>query len=131
MAKGVVRKIDELGRITLPIEYRRSLDLKKGKRVGLYLADNEIYLSTKQEDFIGMTRPLDRLGRIVIPIEFRSELEYTEHQKVDLYIKGEEICIQKKSGVCAICGQTEKLKQIKEKHICNSCVQEISSMGRA
>lgn len=127
MVKGIVRKIDQLGRITIPIEYRKTIDLKAGNKVGLQLEGKTIHI-VKQDNFIGMTRPLDELGRIAIPIEIRRELGFTERQKVDLYIKEEEICIQKKSNACAICGRTGelfKLEKIKEVHICNSCIQNL------
>ena len=31
MAKGIVRKIDELGRITLPMEYRKTFGVEVGE----------------------------------------------------------------------------------------------------
>lgn len=39
---GVVRKIDELGRIVLPIELRRTLDLNEGDPVEFYVDGEEI-----------------------------------------------------------------------------------------
>lgn len=42
MLKGIVRHIDELGRITLPIEMRRELKLKLKDPVDIYLSDGAI-----------------------------------------------------------------------------------------
>ena len=36
-ATGIVRRIDELGRIVLPIELRRTMDIEERDRVEIYL----------------------------------------------------------------------------------------------
>ena len=41
---GIVRKIDELGRIVLPIETRRSLDLNSGDGVEIFVENDKIVL---------------------------------------------------------------------------------------
>ncbi|MBQ8474812.1 MAG: AbrB/MazE/SpoVT family DNA-binding domain-containing protein [Clostridia bacterium] len=41
---GIVRKIDELGRIVLPIETRRSLDLNSGDGVEIFVEKDKIVL---------------------------------------------------------------------------------------
>lgn len=41
---GIVRKIDELGRIVLPIETRRSLDLNPGDGVEIFVEKDKIIL---------------------------------------------------------------------------------------
>ncbi len=40
MVKGIVRKLDPLGRITLPMELRRTFDIKECDPVEIYV-DNE------------------------------------------------------------------------------------------
>lgn len=42
--RGVSRKIDELGRIVLPIEYRKELDLKVRDSVEIFLLEDGIYI---------------------------------------------------------------------------------------
>lgn len=44
MVKGIVRKIDELGRVVIPKEFRRSLKIKDGDKVDIYLKDGVISL---------------------------------------------------------------------------------------
>ena len=39
-ATGIVRKVDDLGRIVLPIELRRAMDLVEGAAVEIYTADD-------------------------------------------------------------------------------------------
>jgi transcriptional pleiotropic regulator of transition state genes len=41
---GIVRKVDELGRIVLPIELRRTLDIAIKDPLGIYVDGNHIIL---------------------------------------------------------------------------------------
>ena len=41
---GVVRRIDSLGRVVLPIELRRTLDMKEDDCLEIYTEDNQIIL---------------------------------------------------------------------------------------
>ncbi|MVX62265.1 AbrB/MazE/SpoVT family DNA-binding domain-containing protein [Clostridium chromiireducens] len=41
---GIVRKIDELGRIVIPKELRRTMDIKEGDSLEIYTEHNNIIL---------------------------------------------------------------------------------------
>lgn len=41
---GIVRKVDELGRIVLPIELRRHLDINERDSLEIYVEDDRIML---------------------------------------------------------------------------------------
>ena len=41
---GIVRKVDELGRIVLPIELRRTLDIAEKDSLEIYVDDDRIVL---------------------------------------------------------------------------------------
>lgn len=43
-ATGIVRKVDELGRIVLPIELRRTLDIEERDALEIYLEGDKIIL---------------------------------------------------------------------------------------
>ena len=43
-ATGIVRKLDELGRIVLPIELRRTLDIKVRDSLEIYVDDDAVLL---------------------------------------------------------------------------------------
>ena len=46
---GIVRKVDELGRIVLPIEVRKNMDIdKKGDAVEIFIDDDRIVLKKYQ-----------------------------------------------------------------------------------
>jgi len=41
---GIVRKVDELGRIVLPVELRRTLDIAERDELEIYLDEDKIVL---------------------------------------------------------------------------------------
>ncbi len=45
---GIVRKIDDLGRVVLPIELRRTLDLEVGSSIEVFTTDEGIVLKKYQ-----------------------------------------------------------------------------------
>jgi transcriptional pleiotropic regulator of transition state genes len=124
MVKGIVRKVDELGRITLPIEIRRSFALNAGDRLAISL-DGQV-IRIKQGGYNGMTRPIDELGRIALPIEYRRTLGLTDRQKVDMYIDGEDICVAKVVNGCGWCESNENLIEVNGHHICKKCALAVA-----
>ena len=46
---GVVRKIDELGRIVIPKEIRKNLNIRSGEDVQIYIEDDKIILKKYQK----------------------------------------------------------------------------------
>ena len=43
-ATGIIRKVDDLGRIVLPIELRRTLDIMERDELEIYMEDDHIVL---------------------------------------------------------------------------------------
>ena len=41
---GIIRKVDDLGRIVLPIELRRTLDIAERDEIEIYMEDDRIIL---------------------------------------------------------------------------------------
>ena len=52
---GIVRKVDELGRIVLPIELRRTLDIAEKDAIEIYV-DGESIILKKYEPTCGTSR---------------------------------------------------------------------------
>lgn len=50
MDTGVVRKIDELGRIVIPKEIRKNLNIRNGEDVSIFVKDNMIVLKKYERD---------------------------------------------------------------------------------
>ncbi len=57
-ATGIVRKVDELGRIVIPIELRRTLGIEERDPVEIYVNDDAIILKKYEASciFCGRTR---------------------------------------------------------------------------
>lgn len=57
---GMIRKLDELGRITLPIELRRNLHLEEKDPVEIFMQDDRIVLQKYEPSdiFTGATKDL-------------------------------------------------------------------------
>lgn len=123
MAKGIVRKLDELGRITLPMEYRKTFGVEVGENAPavMHLTGNVMRIELKPEKAVGLVRFLDGLGRLTLPIEVRRTLGYEDRQEVDMYIEGNEICATKAVPGCTICGGTEQLMEVQGIKICRDC----------
>ena len=46
---GIKRKLDPLGRIVIPKEYRDELEIKEGEKVEIFLIKNGIFIKMKEE----------------------------------------------------------------------------------
>ena len=55
---GIVRKVDELGRIVIPIELRRTLDIAEKDSIEIYTQDDTIVLKKYENTcvFCGKTK---------------------------------------------------------------------------
>lgn len=53
--RGISRKLDELGRITLPIEFRKELELNEEEKpwVEMFLVNDGIYIRKKKFKYKG------------------------------------------------------------------------------
>lgn len=58
MNTGIVRKIDELGRIVIPKEIRKNLNIRNGEDVQIFIQDNSIVLK-KYEKLLSMKENAD------------------------------------------------------------------------
>jgi transcriptional pleiotropic regulator of transition state genes len=124
MARGIVRKIDDLGRVTIPIEYRRAITIGTGDALDLYIMDKVIHLKK------GKGRKLDALGRYTLPIEVRRSLRFELNELVDIYVDGDEICIKRETLQCVICGSEDEtqLHEVNRVLICKSCALAVTDM---
>jgi transcriptional pleiotropic regulator of transition state genes len=128
MIKGIVRKLDELGRITLPTENRRILGMVAGEPVDMWLDNNTVRVRVFDKTSLkGIVRNTDDLGRITLPIAFRRSLKIDVKDPLDMYIDGQVICIKPVKLQCVCCGsnEEEKLVQLNGVHICPSCVKKL------
>jgi transcriptional pleiotropic regulator of transition state genes len=124
MIKGIVRRIDDLGRATLPKEYRNILGIEAGTALDLSI-DNKVICLKK-----GKGRKVDALGRYSIPIEVRRSLRFEQNELVDMYVVGDDICIKRAALQCVMCGSEEEanLHEVNGVLICKTCALAVTDM---
>ena len=49
---GIIRKVDELGRIVLPIELRRTLDISEHDEMEIYIENDQIILKKYEHNCV-------------------------------------------------------------------------------
>ena len=74
----------------------------------------------------GIIRQLDELGRIVLPMEIRKSFDIQKRNPVEIYVENDMIILKKHTQSCTFCDSTENIKEFKTKHICETCLKDIS-----
>ena len=54
---GIVRRLDELGRITLPIELRRNFDVNERDPLEIFVDDDKIILKDRKSTRLNSSHP--------------------------------------------------------------------------
>ena len=59
-ATGILRRIDELGRVVIPKEIRKSMKMREGEELEIYTTDQEVVLKKYSElsSMVGFARSL-------------------------------------------------------------------------
>jgi len=124
---GIIKKFDELGRIVLPMEIRKSKDWNYKDTIEIYTKRNDIILEKVEKKNLsgGMVRKIDELGRVVIPIEIRNTFMLDEGDGVEVYTENEKIILRKYYEGCIYCGSKKKVYKLLEKPICEKCIEKI------
>jgi len=110
---GIIRKIDDLGRVTIPIEIRRSTGIDTSVHTDLYIDNGVLRLSK------GNGRGIDELGRYTIPKEIRRRYGWEIGQEMEIYAEMGSLYIRK-SG-CDWCEETEDLIEVNGHKLCRKC----------
>ena len=90
-ATGIVRKVDELGRIVLPIELRRTLDIAERDPLEIYVDGSSIVLNKYQPAciFCGDSKDINRPGKNEPPVSTGPAAflcsKVTRYEQKDLY----------------------------------------------
>lgn len=129
---GIIRKIDELGRLVFPIEIRKVLSIEEGDRIEIYVIDNKIVCKKHSEspmDFnTSVLRPVDSLGRIVIPMEVRKLLSLPQKARMQIFIDGDAIVLKHHQEQCVFCLSDEGLVAFKDKKVCSACREQLAKL---
>ncbi len=76
-----IRKMDELGRIILPVEIRRLYGIGVGDTLGIEATSYDIILS-KECTSAEFTQYVDELGRITLPDEYRAQFNFKHKEEL-------------------------------------------------
>lgn len=64
-SKGIVRRVDELGRIVLPREMRKSLNIRVGSKLEIGIVDGNKFLLTKYSDMVSLKEYSDAVSSAI------------------------------------------------------------------
>lgn len=76
----------------------------------------------------GIARPVDSLGRVVIPVELRRTLKIEKDDELEIYLDGQYIMLKKYEPSCIFCGESEGVKMVRGKYVCENCLNELKSL---
>lgn len=89
-ATGIVRRIDDLGRVVIPKEIRRTMRIREGEPL-------EIYVDREGEVILKKYSPINELG------EFAKEYADSLHEAL-----GHVVCIADRDEIIAVSGGFKK-----------------------
>ncbi len=122
---GIVRCVDDLGRIVIPMELRRERGIKVKDPLSITREGNQIVLAPRTKIDDGIVRKVDDLGRIVIPMELRRALGINSKDLLAIFTDGERIILGKHYEVCILCGTTSdrvSTTRVHKKPVCLDCI---------
>lgn len=107
---GIIRKIDDLGRVVIPKEIRRALGLSEGNELAIYTDNNKIILQKKKEvdwDYIGNLLNSSLLSKVPFALydtdfvlQYRTDSMFAKNGSV---IEADFIRTIKDKGYIAFC----------------------------
>ncbi len=71
---------------------------------------------------------VDELGRIVIPMPIRKALGIAVRDRLTIKAVDDRIILTKAVPTCALCGTTDDLVALEEKHLCAACIRKIQTL---
>lgn len=79
--KGIVRRVDELGRIVLPREMRKSLNIRVGSKLEIGIVDGNKFLLTKYSEMVSLKEYSDAVAT-AIGVSIEHEVLITDMENV-------------------------------------------------
>ncbi len=79
--KGIVRRVDELGRIVLPREMRKSLNIRVGSKLEIGIVDGNKLLLTKYSDMITLKEYSDAVAE-AISVSIEHDILISDMEKI-------------------------------------------------
>jgi transcriptional pleiotropic regulator of transition state genes len=80
---------------------------------------------SQEQRSVGTARRIDQLGRVVVPAELRKMMGIASGDLLDFRFVDGHIAILRLDPECALCGSSENLTALDDKHVCGACVDRI------
>lgn len=136
-ATGIVRSIDELGRICLPKEPRVFLGITDGSYVEIHLNESEDGIvitpsnatNKKDLDRNGIFRKMDILGRVVIPPSIRQILKIEQKTPLQVFTDNDTILLKEYSPGCIFTGEIKGVIEYKGHKVSIEAIHELAKMA--
>ncbi|MDI6677045.1 AbrB/MazE/SpoVT family DNA-binding domain-containing protein [Bacillus wiedmannii] len=90
---GIVRNMDKLGRLVIPMELRRTLEIKEGDHIEVFREGENVVVRKARS--AGIVKKVDKLGRLVIPMELRNVLEIADTDPIEFLLNKDQIVLRK------------------------------------
>ena len=92
--RGMVRRVDNLGRILVPKEYRKELGLEQNNKIELTILSDGLLIRPLRAG--GPARRIDALGRINVPVAARRVLDIDYYDELEMFLLRDGMFIRKK-----------------------------------
>lgn len=123
--KGLTRKLDNLGRIVIPKEYRNGGGFYPKQVVVIDFIDDCVIIKKQENSEIDYARKIDGLGRVVIPKEFRDTWDWQENDILNISTYKSYLLVKKVNATCVFCHKENDIETYINKYICNECKQKL------
>lgn len=123
--EGIPRKLDELGRVVIPIDYRNG-KYEDGTVVYIQVMDDYLIVTDNDDFKMGIAKKFDELGRIQITKEMREELNWEFRDSLMVWAFDGGLILKKVEEKCIFCRTKEQIEEFKDKFICDNCKEELS-----
>lgn len=139
---GIVREVDGLGRIVIPMELRKTMQIKPKDPLEIYfLKDSDMIIMSKYGseasgntasslNSTGIVRDVDSLGRIVIPKELRKIMHIEPKDPLEIYVDGSSIALKKYKPACIFCDGAENVVTLNDHKICKDCIDKLVELSK-
>jgi len=128
---GIIRHVDELGRVVIPMEMRKQLNIQEHDALEMYKDNDDIlvkkYDKKNVKENSTIIRNIDELGRLVVPKEWRNLLELKTGDLIEVSLHSEKIRFRKHLPYCIFCGNSVKLIDYQSKKVCVSCIKKLEN----
>lgn len=139
---GIVREVDGLGRIVIPMELRKTMQIKPKDPLEIYYSkEGDMIVMSKYSPeesadtdaplkSTGIVRDVDGLGRIVIPKELRKTLHIDSKDPLEIYVDGTSVILKKYKPACIFCDGAENVVTLNDHKICKDCIDKLIELSK-